>query len=206
MERGGAGVDEAPIVNIVGERIALGPNRRELIPTYQRWINDFATLRTLGMVAPGPMSLEKETSWYDSQGPSEVRFTIYERATWRPIGGTGFHAVDFRNRTTSFGLMIGEPDARGQGYGTETTILMLDYAFTVLGLHSVMLTVNEFNLAGRRAYEKAGFREFGRRRQARWMAGRFWDDVYMDCLEDGFNSPVLARIFAPDEPRFGDRG
>ena len=49
---------------------------------------------------------------------------------------------------------------------------MLDYAFTALGLHSVMLIVDEFNLAGRRAYEKAGFREFGRRRQCHWIGGR----------------------------------
>lgn len=202
MEIGSSGENEAPIVNMAGNRVALGPNRRDLIPTYQRWINDFATLRTLGAVPPGPTTLERETDWYEHPGTSEVRFTIYERETWRPIGGTGFHAVDFRNRTTTFGLMIGEPDARGRGYGTETTILMLDYAFTVLGLHSVMLTVNEFNLAGQRVYEKAGFKEFGRRRQARWMAGRFWDDVYMDCLADDFDSPVLAHIFAPDEPRF----
>ena len=42
---------------------------------------------------------------------------------------------------------------------------MLDYAFAALGLHSLMLTVSEFNLTGRRAYKKAGFKEFGRRRQ-----------------------------------------
>ena len=44
--------------------------------------------------------------------------------------------------------------------------LLLDYAFTVLGLHSVMLTVVEYNHAGRRCYEKAGFREMGRRRES----------------------------------------
>jgi len=38
---------------------------------------------------------------------------------------------------------------------------MLDYAFTVQGLHAVMLTVYEYNRAGQRAYAKAGFRPFG---------------------------------------------
>jgi diamine N-acetyltransferase len=97
--------------------------------------------------------------------------------------------------------MIGEADCRGKGYGTETTRLMLDYAFTALGLHNVMLTVFEYNLAGRRAYEKAGFREFGRRRQSRWMGGRLWDEVYMDCLASEFTSPLLGHIFVPDQPR-----
>ncbi len=72
---------------------------------------------------------------------------------------------------------------------------MLDYAFTALGLHSVMLVVFEWNEAGIRAYEKAGFHEFGRRRQCRWMGGRFWDEVQMDCLATEFESPVLRGVF-----------
>jgi len=76
---------------------------------------------------------------------------------------------------------------------------MLDYAFTVLGLHNVELFVYEYNLAGQRAYAKAGFREYGRRRQAHWMGGREWDVVCMDCLADEFKSPVLGSVFIPDQ-------
>jgi diamine N-acetyltransferase len=197
-ENGGA--VEAPIVNIVGERIAMGPHRRDLLPTYLRWINDFTALRSLA-IAPGPMTMEQEERWYDHPVSDQVRFTVYERETWRPVGSTDLRNIDFRNRTAVFGILIGEADARGKGYGTEATALTLDYAFTALSLQSVMLTVAEYNLAGRRAYEKAGFTEFGRRRQCRLMGGRIWDDVYMDCLASEFTSPVLARVFAPDTPR-----
>jgi len=78
---------------------------------------------------------------------------------------------------------------------------MLDYAFMALSLHSVMLTVNAYNLAGFHAYQKAGFREFGRRRECRMMGGKLWDKIYMDCLATEFMSPVLGRVFIPDEPR-----
>ena len=158
---------EHPVLNIEGELVALGPLRRDLLPVYQRWINDLGTLRTLDL-PPYPMTLEKEQGWYDrvSRADSEVAFTIYERATGRPIGNTGLHEVDYRNRTASFGILIGEPECRGKGYGTETTRLMLDYAFTALGLHSVMLIVFEFNTAGIRAYKRAGFKESGRRRES----------------------------------------
>ncbi|MBL8128813.1 MAG: GNAT family N-acetyltransferase [Chloroflexia bacterium] len=74
-------------------------------------------------------------------------------------------------------------------------------SLTPICLHRVMLTVAEFNHAGRRAYERAGFRECGRRRQCRWLAGRLWDEISMDCLATEFESPVLATIFVPDEPR-----
>ena len=183
--------NKEPILNVVGELVALGPLRRDLLPVYQRWINDLGTMRNLGL-APHPMTHEKEQDWYDRQSKTEVEvpFTIYERETLRPIGNTGLHDIDHRNRSATFGIMIGEPECRGRGYGTETTTLMLDYAFTALGLHSVMLTVFEFNQAGIRAYEKAGFREFGRRRQCRMMGGKLWDEIFMDCLNGEFERPV----------------
>lgn len=97
--------------------------------------------------------------------------------------------------------MIGEADARGKGHGTETARLMLDYAFTARGLTNVMLTVFESNMAGRRASEKAGFREIGRRRQARRMGTRRWDVICMDCVSLEFTSPLLHRVFTGDDPR-----
>ncbi len=54
---------------------------------------------------------------------------------------------------------------------------------------------------GLRAYEKAGFRPIGRRRECRVMGGEVYDEVYMDRLASEFESPVLARVFAPDTPR-----
>jgi RimJ/RimL family protein N-acetyltransferase len=186
-------MEQPPLVNIVGERVALGPLRRELVPAYQRWLNDFAGLHTLG-VPIRPMTMEGEMAWFDhaATAPGEVNFTIYDQQTWTPIGTTALMAIDERHRRAGFGLLIGEPQARGKGFGTETTRLMLDYAFTALGLHNVMLSVYEFNLAGRRAYEKAGFREFGRRRQCHWSAGRLWDEISMDCLSTEFTGSVLA--------------
>jgi len=182
-----------PIFNIEGDLVALGPLRRDLLPVYQRWINDLGTMRTLG-VPPLPMTSEKEQEWYDRQSKTEddVPFTIYEKETLRPIGNTGLHGVDYRNRSATFGILIGEPGRRGKGYGTETTRLMLDYAFTALGLHNVMLTVFEFNPAGIKAYQRAGFKEIGRRRECRRMGGRLWDEIYMDCLSGEFERPVTA--------------
>jgi diamine N-acetyltransferase len=184
--------DETPILNIEGELVALGPLRRDLLSIYQRWINDLGTMRTLG-VPPLPMTSEKEQDWYErlSKSEDDVPFTIYEKETLRPIGNTGLHGVDYRNRSATFGIMIGEPECRGKGYGTETTRLMLDYGFIALGLHNVLLTVFAFNSVGIRAYRKAGFKEIGRRRECRLMGGKLWDEIYMDCLSSEFERPVM---------------
>lgn len=188
-----------PFVTIVGERVALGPLRRDL--PYHRWLSDFSTMRTGGTARP--LTEEQGLAWYERHiaNEREAHFAIYERATWRPIGTTMLKDIDLDNRRAEFAIMIGEPDSRGKGYGTETTRLMLDYAFTARGLINVMLIVNAYNLAGLRAYENAGFREFGRRRQCRFMGGTMWDNIYMECIAAEFTSLVLSQVFVPDDVR-----
>jgi RimJ/RimL family protein N-acetyltransferase len=108
----------------------------------------------------------------------------------RPIGNTGLHQVDHTNRTAEFGIMIGEKDCWGQGYGTETTHLMLDYGFNYLGLHNIMLRVYSFNQRGIRAYQRAGFQIIGHRREAHRLGSQPHDVIYMDCLATEFRSAL----------------
>ncbi len=190
MTETASGSSEAPILNVEGDLVALGPLRRDLLPLYTRWINDLAAARMLGAFLP--TTLEGETKWYDEWATSEktVPFRVYARPELRPIGTASLFDVDHRNRTAVFGIFIGDAQYRGKGYGTETTRLVLDYAFTVLGLHNVMLTVYDLNPAGVRAYEKAGFKEFGRRRQSQRIGGELRDEIFMQSLSDEFERPV----------------
>jgi RimJ/RimL family protein N-acetyltransferase len=183
-----------PILNLVGERVGLGPRRRDLLPLYLKWINDFEVTRTLATPLR-PMTWEEEEAWYDraAQNPAEVGFTIYERETLRPIGNTGLASINHRDGTAEFGILIGEKDCWGKGYGTEATRLMLDYAFTALGLGSLMLRVFSHHERAIRCYTRAGFKPAGRLRRAHHLAGVALDVVYMDCLAEEFESPVLRK-------------
>ncbi|HYJ12183.1 MAG TPA: GNAT family protein, partial [Thermomicrobiales bacterium] len=159
--------NEKPIITIRGERVALGPVDRSMLPDFQRWINALDVQLRLGMDFPGPFTLEDQERWYESAttATSSRSFAIRDGKTRAVVGSTSIQNIDWRNGTGVFGIMIGDPAARGRGLGTETAKLMLDYGFTVLGLHVISLTVAEFNVAGRRAYERAGFREAGRLRE-----------------------------------------
>ena len=191
-----------PHPSITGERVVLGPIEAEVLPHFYRWFNDFETLRTAG-IGDGPWTVERVETWCKrfNGGESEAWFLIGERETGRPLGFGGLRDIDERHRTAEFAITIGEPDARGKGYGTEATRLVLDYAFIARGLHTVLLDVAEYNPGGIRAYEKAGFQIIGRRSGSEVRDGRRWDTIYMQAMASDFESPVLAKIFVPDVPR-----
>ncbi len=196
---GGDAASERPLVNIRGERVALGPLHTGLLPLLVRWENDFPTL-DLGGDDVRPRSPESVAATFEPliKGEREdwIGFAIYELPDLRPVGIANIRDFTTPRRTAEFGITIGEPDARGKGYGTEATRLVLDFAFTVLGVHNVWLDTAAYNLAAQRAYAKAGFKEIGRRREAHRLGDRRYDIVLMDCLATEFDppaTPVLPR-------------
>lgn len=186
------------ILTVIGEKVAIGPSRSDLVGLYQRWLNDVEVMAYFTDGAITPATHENALARYESVTKTETdaSFTVYERATLRPIGLTDLFQIDYFNRTAGFGILIGEKDCWSQGYGTEATTLMLDFAFTVLGLHSVRLAVFSYNERARRAYERAGFRVIGRWREAKRLGGRPYDIIYMDCIATEFQSPVLHRLIS----------
>jgi len=177
-----------PVSNMKGDLVALGPLRREWLPLYQHWLNDFDMLKLVDRRFR-PHSSEWITQWYErhaSGSQDSLLFTIIANDDARPVGNIALQDVDYRNRTAELGIYIGDPDARGKGFGTEAVRLMLGFGFNVLGLQNVMLRVFEYNQAAIHVYEKAGFREFGRRHQCQFMDGRFWDVVLMECVARDF--------------------
>jgi diamine N-acetyltransferase len=188
-----------PLINVKGEKIAFGPIRREHLPLYVRWMNDFEVTRgTSGM---RPMTAEQEQEWYETASKTKeaVHFGIYElgpeesETYLRPVGVTSLFDIDYRNGNAEFGLLIGEKSTWGKGYGTEATTMMLDYGFNVLGLHSIMLRVFSFNEYAVRAYKRSGFRVVGSMRESHRIGSRWYDEIYMDCLASDFQGGAISK-------------
>jgi RimJ/RimL family protein N-acetyltransferase len=172
-----------PIICIRGETVGLGPVTMDLDPQIQRWNNDVRSFRTLGADAR-PTTAERARELLDAVGRDDTRvtFAIVDLADMVPIGTASVTHIDHRHRTCEIDLAIMEADRRGHGLGTETVRLLTGYAIRDLGMHNVQLRVFAFNHAGIRAYQKAGFREYGRRREAWRHDGRRGDIIFMEVL------------------------
>ena len=186
--------DQQPITNIVGEKVAMGPIRRDLTHLFQMWSNDFEVRRFMGPMRP--TSLESIEDMYASirKDENQSYFTVYEKSELRPIGNAGLEGIDHAHGTAEFFIEIGDKESWGKGYGTEVTRLVLEYGFICLGLHNVRLRVHAENKRGIRAYHRAGFRMAGRLRQTRWRAGRAYDLLLMDCLATEFQGGALSHL------------
>jgi RimJ/RimL family protein N-acetyltransferase len=183
---------------VPGRKVYLGQVQRTLAPVYRRWLNDLHVAVTLGLIRDQvyPQTDQSEEAWFDAVSTDQdaASFTIYERETGKPVGNLGLIGIRRPDRSAELGIAIGDRSAHGKGYGTEATILALDYGFTLLGLHRIWLECVEFNHAALRVYERVGFTEVGRPREAWQFGGRRYDTVLMDILAHEFESPVLADL------------
>jgi diamine N-acetyltransferase len=180
---------------IEGERAALGPLRRELAERYAAWMNRLDV--RMGLMHLGLLDRTTEEAWLDEtmkanaeREPATMNFTIYDRRDGEPVGTSSLFEISHRHARAKFGILLGE--RRGEGLGTDAARLTLDWGFHVLSLQNVLLEVLPWNAGAIRAYEKAGFRLIGRRRDALLLNGRRWDEVYMDAVPGEFTGSVIA--------------
>jgi RimJ/RimL family protein N-acetyltransferase len=169
---------------IVGEKTRLRAIERSDIPMFVRWFNDPELLRYLAMYLP--MSQAAEEQWFEAQlqDDSSHVFVIETLDDAVPIGNLDLHGIDWLNRCAGCGISICEKSYWNQGYGTDALRTLVRFAFQELNLNRVSLQVFDFNARAIRSYEKIGFRHEGRLRQARFVEGRYVDELIMGLLRE----------------------
>jgi RimJ/RimL family protein N-acetyltransferase len=172
---------------VAGPRCYLSPCILADAEHWARWENDFDVALPLGDEAYQICSLEKAREFVaEAISHQSPVFTIVENENDRPIGRGVLFNINHVDRKAMLGILIGEADYRGRGYGTEAVQLLLQYAFNLLNLNSVSLGVFEFNPAALRCYEKVGFKIIGRQRQGRILGNARYDVILMDILAEEF--------------------
>ncbi len=169
----------------VGDLVRLAPLDRANLPAFKRWFRDYEVQRFLGMV-PVPYTDEREEEWFEQavRAVDQYNFSIRTLAEDVLIGNCGLFNISAKNHSAEFGIVIGEKECWGKGYGTDATRAMLRFAFQELNLNRVGLMVFSFNVRAIRAYEKAGFVQEGCLRQALFREGAYHDEVLMSVLRE----------------------
>jgi RimJ/RimL family protein N-acetyltransferase len=202
---------------LAGERVVLRRHVPANLGAFQRWYSDPEVVR-LTRYQDGPMRRDEIERFFAARalGPDSLSMAIHVRADDRLIGTCALSQLDSDNGSALFHITIGEKDAWGRGYGTDATRLMVDHAFTGLGLHRIALTVFAFNDRAIRSYRSVGFVVEGRAREAIWREDRWWDEISMSILDSDWTAlhprPVVTGTAtgktaqAPEPARRGRAG
>lgn len=169
---------------VMGERVYLRPlTLSDATKEYLSWLNDKET-NTYLETRHSTMKELREYLQARVNNPNVYFAGVFDRATNRHIGNVKLEPIDWEKRRAVFGILIGNPSYRGKGIGTEATKLLVRHAFENLGLEEIELGVIAENLAGCRAYEKAGFKIVGVKKGAVNHDGALFDDVVMRITKD----------------------
>ena len=175
-----------------GEMVRLRPPEREDLPLFVEWLSNpdlrkFVTIRYI--------SLGLEEQWYErlleSTGqmpPGRLHFVIEAIDSAQPIGVISLEGINWCDRTSEVGIIVGDQAYWGKGYGTDAMRVLLRVGFDWYNLHRIDLRVIADNERAIRSYEKCGYQHEGRMREAMFVGGEHKDVLLMSMLEDEFRS------------------
>jgi RimJ/RimL family protein N-acetyltransferase len=171
---------------IVGKKVYLRPVESDDAELFVRWQSHPDVRYSFFIGIPTNALRQREFIENLYKDNNILLFMIVSQENNAPIGFTLFNRIDWIGRAATYGIIIGEPEEWGKGFGTEVTQLMVDYGFQTLGLNRIQLHVWKGNLRGLKAYQKAGFKKEGLLRQAMYHAGKHEDFYVMSILHSEY--------------------
>lgn len=179
-------MEASPVVFLNAERLYLRAPEEADAPRCQRWVNDEENRSFISMTFP--TDAIQQLAWMKSRReatyPTDMVFAIVLKEGNRHIGNCGIHNIRWPHRHGTLGILIGEKDCWGNGYGTETERAILAYAFNTLNFHRMNVAVFSHNPRSLACQKRVGFREEGRRRHAFFKHGKWEDEILLGITEE----------------------
>ncbi|MBC7861387.1 MAG: GNAT family N-acetyltransferase [Bacteroidia bacterium] len=152
---------------------------------YFNWLNDAEV--TSGIEAGVFPSTQEDIENYvrsANSGKDSVLFGIFSKDDNMHVGNIRVSSINSVNRNCMMGIIIGEKEGRGKGYGISACKLAIEYAFTTLNLDKIWLYVFEDNTAARKMYEKLGFVVEGELKKHFFKNGKFHNIIIMSLFRN----------------------
>jgi len=155
-------------VYVKGEKTVLREKRVEDAPGDYSWRTD-EELASLDATRPLNMSYEDFLRYSKEEisfvSPLSKRLAI-DTLDGKHIGNCMYYDIDVKGGEAELGVMIGDRDYWGKGYGTDSVASLLGYIFTATSLDRVYLHTLDWNERAQRSFSKTGFREVKRVRRS----------------------------------------
>lgn len=174
-------------MNIKGKNVTLRAIEIEDLEILKKWANEPEIQYWLG----GwhfPTNMEDQKKWFGGLSANSLnqRFAI-ETEDLGLIGTANLVDIDWKNKNAFHGMMLGDKDIRGKGYGVDTVMAVLRFAFEELGLERIDGSMIEYNEASLKMYiGKCGWKEEGRQRNWYFRKNRYWDRIIVGITKQDY--------------------
>ena len=124
-------------------------------------------------------------SIYDPHMSKLILLVLRERDQ-KPIGVCCMRDIDKLNGNAEVLLGIGEKDMRLAGFGLDTFVALLDFAYYELGLKKTYMRVLESNPFGLQNALKFGYKPEGHLRSQAFVDGGYVDVFFLGLLKEEY--------------------
>ncbi|WP_411342618.1 GNAT family N-acetyltransferase [Paenibacillus sp. WLX1005] len=112
-------------------------------------------------------------------------YAVVNRQSEQTIGHMSLTRIDHKNKSARLSrVLVGDPHARGKGYGRQMVLEGLRIGFEALNLHRITLAVFDYNEQAAGLYESCGFRKEGLMRDTAYINGQYYSVYEMAILEE----------------------
>lgn len=130
-----------------------------------------------------PQNYENEEEFFEEQICGEETVDLMISRDREKLGIISLMPQgDDAEKLAEIGIWI-HPEHHGNGYGTEASQLITDYAFNQLNYHKIYARAYQGNKASQSVWEKLGFDKEGVFKDHTFTQGEYKDVVYYGVLE-----------------------
>ncbi|MFW9830476.1 MAG: GNAT family N-acetyltransferase [Candidatus Thorarchaeota archaeon] len=166
-----------------GKRVNLRLLEKDELPLIREWLNEQeieGEFEPISQVTIGDLEKQYETN-------REGQWFVVQKSDGTKIGYIA-HFLSSGHRAIGYALL---PSERGQGYGTESVLIMVDYLFLTKNIVRIQAETHPQNIASHRVLEKAGFVKEGVIRQSFFSRGVWRDTVLFSILREEWKGPRI---------------
>lgn len=120
----------------------------------------------------------------EKKNEQAFRFSIRTLAEDKLIGVVSLWVHSWSHSDAWLGIIIGDRECWGKGYGTDALRLAVQYGFVELNLRRISLGLHACNERALKSFQKADFKLEGRTRGDGLHDGIRYDSLWMGILRD----------------------
>ncbi|MEG0238103.1 MAG: GNAT family protein [Clostridium sp.] len=172
-----------------GNKVKLRAYCEEDIERVVGFINDEEVKKFLCIETPFPMTKWEEVEWIKSRKATKEQtydFAIEELENGKVIGGCSINESSIKNRNCVIGIMIGDKNYWGKGYGFDALSILIKFIFEECNMEKIKLSVFELNPRAKACYKKLGFKEEGILKNEIYREGKYYDVTLMAIFKEDY--------------------